>query len=241
MMPAAPSLGNPFSLGDVMSDDLKCVALMSFPRCIYSDMLDLTVNAVKQNGFDYKIMHGAYWHQCMQNMLEEALEDGYDWACTIDGDTAFTPYHLGGLKERLGDHPEIDALAALQLKRHSEETLMTIKGDYDGTISVPMHDGPIKVNTAHFGLTLFRMESFRDLPKPWFLGAPNSAGSYRDNGRTDADIAFWHVWGAHGRSLYVDPDVRIGHMQLIVSDVDELGNARHRLIHKWRQQEMPAA
>ena len=92
---------------------------------------------------------------------------------------------------------------------------------------------PLKVTTAHFGLTLLRMEHFKDLPKPWFKGEPDKDGGWGDD-RLDDDIWFWHIWRKAGRTVYMAPRVRIGHLELIVSEFDDDFQHRQISMPDWR-------
>ena len=168
----------------------------------------------------------------MQDGLEDMQKKGVDWVLCLDYDTVFTKYHVDTLMGHLGDNPEIDAVAALQTRRRHKEPLLSIDG---GATSVAVDGRPIKVETAHFGLTLLRTECLADVEKPWFNAVPNDAGEWGD-GRIDDDIWFWRQWSKAGKTLYVAPDVRIGHLEMMVSQFDK--NMVHELITmpEWRDQ-----
>ena len=86
--------------------------------------------------------------------------------------------------------------------------------DYDGY--------PIKVDTAHFGLTVINLAKLAETPKPWFFCKPDPYGSWGD-GRVDSDVWFWHQWREAGNSIYIDPETRIGHVEeMVVFHNDDL-------------------
>jgi hypothetical protein len=175
--------------------------------------------------------NGVFWGQCMQRSFEKALASGVDWLLCIDYDSMITAQHVDALLGHFGENPEIDALAALQCRRGNEESpLMTVMGQ----TGIEVDGQPIKVTTAHFGLTLIRAECLRDVPKPWFKTEPDAKGEYGKD-RLDDDIWFWHQWRLAGKNIYVAPDVRIGHLQLMVSEFDEHMQPRHVHITDWRK------
>ena len=107
--------------------------------------------------------------------------------------------------------------------------MMTRKGETETEIDW----SPLQVDTAHFGMTLIRLDELRTIPMPWFVDVPSASGSWRDDDRIDWDIYFWHKWKEHGKTLYVAPDVRIGHLEVMVSELDEQLKFRQRHIADW--------
>jgi hypothetical protein len=73
------------------------------------------------------------------------------------------------------------------------------------------------VMTGHFGMTMIRVESLLSLPHPWFIAKPDASGRWCGPEKVDADVAFWLKWREHGRSLYLAPQVAIGHLQEVVT------------------------
>lgn len=212
-------------------EDIKILGVMSVPRVGWNDAWMSINRALNPLRIPVETFNGVFWGQCMQRSFEKALNSGVDWLLCIDYDSMITAQHVDQLLGHFGENPEIDALAALQCRRGNEETpLMTAMGktgiDVDGR--------PIKVTTAHFGLTLIRTECLRDLPKPWFKAEPDSKGEWGKD-KLDDDIWFWHQWRLAGKTIYVAPDVRIGHLQLMVSEFDEHMQPRHVHVTDWRK------
>ena len=211
---------------------VKISALMSIPRVAWADHWGCVQEALYPFGIPVQRFYGAFWGHCMQRGLNDAQEKGVDWVLCLDYDTVFTKYHLDTLMGHLGNNPEIDAIASLQSRRRHKEPLMTVG---DGDTSVAVDGRPIKANTAHFGLTLLRMECLKDVEKPWFKAEPNDEGEWGD-GHIDDDIWFWNQWRKAGKTLYVAPDVRIGHLEMMVSQFNE--SLEHELVTmpEWREQ-----
>lgn len=210
---------------------VNILAVMSVPRVGWNDAWMSINRALNPLKIPVETFNGVFWGQCMQRSFEKALASGVDWLLCIDYDSMITADHVDRLLGHFGENPEIDALAALQCRRGNGETpLLTVAGK--GGVEV---DGrPIKVTTAHFGLTLIRTECLRDLPKPWFFTQPDGSGEYGKD-RLDDDIWFWHQWRLAGKTIYVAPDVRIGHLQLMVSEFDEHMQPRHVHVTDWRK------
>jgi hypothetical protein len=133
--------------------------------------------------------------------------------------------------ETFGNNTGIDALAALQVRRNGENPLMTC-GKSTG---IQTDFTPILVTTAHFGLTLIRTSDLRDVAKPWFKSEPDEQGEWGSD-RMDDDIWFWHQWRASGKNIYVDPKVRIGHVEETVSYFGEDLTARRTSVPQWREE-----
>lgn len=223
--------------------EIKMAAVLSAPTCGWNSHWGCVQEALGVRGIPVRLGGGAYWHQTMQTLLEDAVNDGLDWVLTLDYDSIFTAAHVQRLIDTMANNPYIDALAALQVRRGTIECPLLNVGD--GKSEVEFNGQPVKVRSAHFGLTLFRCNKLAALPKPWFIGKPGPSGSY-DNERTDADIAFWLHWEANGNTCYVDPECSIGHLQPMVAEFQQVerdGKAwlepRHVHVHEYRSRTKP--
>ena len=212
--------------------DIKICAVMSIPRVGWNDAWGQVMEALAPLRIPVRRFNGAFWGQCMQRAFNDCVKDGVDWILTIDYDSMFTAEHVDQLLGMLGSHPEIDALAALQQRRGQPFPLMT-KGCE--SVSAVTND-PLKVTTAHFGLTLIRVEDLLEVPKPWFYGQPDSNCEWEMGGdKLDDDIWFWHQWKKAGKTLYVDPNCRIGHLELMVAEFTHEMQPRHVYVPEWRE------
>lgn len=212
--------------------DVKICAVMSIPRVGFNDNWGCILEALRPYKIPMRRFTGAYWEQCMTRVLEDCVKDGVDWVITIDYDSIFTAKHLDGLMHNLGRNPKIDAICALQVKRQADTALCSLTGQVSTGVCVD----PIKVDTAHFGLTVIRLEALKEIPKPWFVGDPGPTLNWGE-GRIDADIHFWNQWKDAGKTVYMDPTCRIGHMELVVSEFDERMNKRQLYVSEWRKGE----
>lgn len=209
----------------------KIKGIMSLPRVGWNDAWHSIASALRPLSIPVETFNGVFWGQCMQRAFEQALAEEIDWILCIDYDSMITAEHVAALLRIASDNPHIDALAPLQARRgHESAPLMTIAG----TTQLEVTGEPIKVATAHFGLTLVRAAALRDVAKPWFKSEPDANGEWSDD-KFDDDIWFWHQWRKAGKNIYVAPDVRIGHLQLMVSEFDDDMQPRHVHVNEWRK------
>ena len=223
---------------------LRIVSVMSVPMCGWNPHWECHHAALRPLGLVKQITtYGAWWDHGICNAFEDILDYQVpvDWVLTMDYDSMFTADQVSRLCRTFGENPHIDALSCLQPRRggfNEEETpLMTVEAKSDTVIEFT--DQPIKAATAHFGLTLFRVESIRKMPRPMMIHRPDPNGSYRTKARLDPDMYFWHKWNECGNTLYVDPLVSIGHLQAMVAELlpDDDGHLRTKHCHvmDWRK------
>jgi hypothetical protein len=164
----------------------------------------------------------------MQKMLEQSIEAGVDVAVTVDGDSVFTAADLMQVVQTLVN-TEADAVSCFQARRGDAVVLTSLR---DGN-KLEIGDEPIRVATAHFGLTAIDLHKLKNVPKPWFICTADERGEFGD-GRTDDDIHFWRQWEKAGNSLYLDPKVRIGHLEeMIVIHDPTTFEPKHIYPNQW--------
>lgn len=207
---------------------IKIKGVMSIPRIGWNDGGAAIESTLRPFGIQCERFNGVFWGQCMQRAFESAVAEGVDWILTFDYDSMPLPKHLNHMLGVFGERSDIDALAPLQMRRGQEYPLFT----QAGTKELEITGEPIKVHTAHFGMTLLRVEALKKLPKPWFVSKPDANGEWGDD-RQDDDIWFWHQWRLAGNTVYVDPEARIGHLELMVSEYDEEMQPKHIHIGDW--------
>lgn len=215
---------------------MTVVALMTAPRYELVWARNIIQHSLRRLGINLRVSEGVFYGQCMQRMLEELCETDIEVALTIDFDSVFTSEDVMRLFSDLATYEEIDAVAALQAKRgRSEPLLCPIESD--GKIETKGE--PFQVRTAHFGLTAIRLDSLRDLPKPWFWSTPDKDGGWETN-KLDDDIYFWRNWERGGRTIFVDPEVRIGHVVEMVASYGADMQPRFQYTSEWREENIPS-
>lgn len=229
---------------------IQMVAVMSVPMCGWNPHWECHSLALRPFGIaDTVITYGAWWDHGICNAFEDILEreSPVDWILTMDYDSMFTLEHVNKLRQTFGDNPHIDALTVIQPRRGDEETAIIgfDAADDDGSGVIEFTDQPIKCASAHFGLTLFRVEALRRMPKPYMVHQPDPNGSYRTKARLDPDMYFWHKWKECGNTLYVDPTICIGHLQPMVAEMhrddDGFLKTRHVHVFDWRKRRLGGA
>lgn len=77
----------------------------------------------------------------------------------------------------------------------------------------------------------------RGMARARFLQIPDSDGGYRGDDRVNSDIYFWRRWRGAGNNIYIDPSVRIGHIEATVAGFDEDLNINHVHWVTWKHNE----
>ncbi len=196
---------------------------MTAPRLGFMDNQMCALQAFIPLGIEMRQSRGVFWGQCLTRVIEDVIAiDGCKYVLTLDYDTVFTREDVLRLYAMMEAHPEVDALAAMQMRRNMRSPLLTF-GPVEGgqaqevAVDVETLSSPLmQARTAHFGLTMFRASAFADLPKPWFLAKPDGEGRWGDE-KCDEDIHFWLQWEKAGKSLYIANRVVVGHMELMVT------------------------
>ena len=126
--------------------------------------------------------------------------------------------------------------------REKKTLLMTVPGDNGQNASqVPysVFDADLMpLNTGHFGLTILRASSFAKMQKPWFIGKPDSQGSWNTD-KIDEDCVFWLQWKQAGNTLMSANKVVVGHLQLLVTWPDKQMSPLHQNISDYNKTGKP--
>lgn len=186
--------------------------------------------ALKKLKIPLTVSGGVYYGQCMQKMFTELAKTDCEYVVTVDGDSIFTADQLQRMISIVAQEDDIDALAAMQVRR-GFGTLLGSMGD-GADRKLEWNGYPIKVKTAHFGLTVINLEKLRQTPKPWFVATPDSNGEWNDD-KVDDDVHFWLQWHAAGNSVYIDPGARIGHMEEMIATFNEKMQPVHVYPADW--------
>lgn len=214
------------------SKNVRVAALMTAPRyeAVYArNFIELAMKAL---GIPMTVSGGVYYGQCMQIMLEDLVGQEVDYALTIDFDSMFTPEHVQRLLNLIASHDHIDAITAVQPKRGCG-TILASMGQNKET-SVEWNGNPIKVTSAHFGLTVIDLKKLATVPKPWFVSQPDANGQW-GNDKLDDDVWFWKQWFEAGNSVYVDPGCRLGHLEEMVTVYSPTMELQHLYPKDWSE------
>lgn len=194
-------------------------AIISMPRVGFMET-QAAIAELRAHGLDVSRCYGVFWEQGMSRGIASAIKDGFRYALTMDYDSVFTWDDVQELYRLMESHPEADAMCAVQSRREFGHPLFW-RYDKDGKPVEQFKKSELDadlmpITVGHFGLTMLRLEKFDGLSKPWMQNQPNKDGDWED-GRKDADWAFWLKWNKEGRTLYSANRVVIGHIEYVVS------------------------
>jgi SAM-dependent methyltransferase len=207
----------------------KVAAVISMPRLGFNDFWECCVSDLK-NFMPIRRITGAYWDSNLTQAIEEVMaEHDPEWVLTCDYDTVFDADHLMCLLDLAMRHPEADAIAPLQVARWHDSPMMRVKNP-DGSLATHIdreyftNNELVRIDDAHFGLTLLRASKLKVLDKPWMQRLyPEIHGE-----PCDPDMQFWRHWKAAGNTLYAAMRVPIGHCELMVRWADVNMEAIHQ-------------
>jgi len=191
------------------------LAVLSCPRFGPMIHMQCAMGAFSFLRIGFHMGQGAYWSHTLSTLIEKCLAARTcRYVLTTDYDTIFTAQDILELYRLMEALPEWDALMSLQQKRQADEILA---GMYDSNdkmrssfYAAEFDQHVTKAKHGHFGLTMFRADKLRELPKPWMTETPDPDGGWND-GRVDPDIDFWRTWKKAGNTLGLANRVVIGH------------------------------
>lgn len=198
---------------------VKIAAVMSLPRITFTENMLCAVSVFPSLGISLDRATGAFWHNGLTKMLEKYIET-HDYIITVDYDTYFTREQVIELLKLAGRNPDVAAIVPIQTHREKDTMLMSFPSpegvDRDEYILEQFEKDLATITTGHFGLTVLNCEYLRQLEKPWFQPIPGPDGGWNE-GRIDADIYFWKKMEAAGMKVCLAPQIKIGHLQQMVT------------------------
>lgn len=220
--------------------------VMSLPRLGFQETtacMMASVNGIGLPNSHVILRQGVFWGQTMTAAIRQTLAlPNVKYIYTVDYDSVFTAAQMMELYYLAEDYPEADAICGTQVGRDRDTVLMTIRGsdgkNKPGVLRSEVESDLLKVNTAHFGLTILRAEKFATLKKPWFLHHPDENGEWEE-GRIDEDIHFWRNWEACGNTVYQANNVRLGHMQQMITWPNDELQPVHQYLGDYRKHGPP--
>lgn len=157
-------------------------------------------------GVTFDSFGGAYTDLGFERAIGRAHSTGREFILVTDYDTVWEPDDVLRLVVLADLHPDADCIAAMQMRRGIHHILFSDR-TRNHTHSTFVGD-IVPVESAHFGLTLFRSSAFDEFPMPWFRHRDTEDGKV-----VEADMSFWEKWRESGRSLFLARHVPVGHME----------------------------
>lgn len=147
----------------------------------------------------------------------------YDYIMWIDSDQVFDPEHFEKLLKRMEINKDISILSGIY-KYYPGDRISAIKRGKssiknrteDGQLtpaSIKDKHEPIEVDISGMGFMLVRQGVFEKLNYPWFSQLEKAK---EDENYAGEDTAFCHRAKERGFSVYIDPEVIIGHEKPII-------------------------
>lgn len=220
------------------------MVVMSAPRLTFTDSAACVLSVVTRMGVPTIVGQGAFWSHSLSDVMQDAIGRGAQYILTVDYDTIFTLDDVKTLCNLMLDHPEVDAVCGLQMKRNCDKVLLAVDeppqpGEQVVRVDVERFEQDLmRLGSGHFGLTLFRVSALRKLSKPWFLECPDEHGEWGPK-KTDPDIYFWREWQKAGLTLFQANRVVLGHLQLLVTWPDQQMKPIHQYLPDYRSNGKP--
>ena len=220
----------------------KVAAVMSVPRLGFQDNMTCAFEALQSLRIPELSVQGAFWGQCLERGIQQAIDGGVDLVVTIDYDTVFSKADLEQLLRLALVHPEAAAIVPVQKGRGTFPILMSMKTRSGQNRSqIPTTDlapETVPIASGHFGLTVLRTEHLLEIPHPWFWDQPNADGMWGE-GRVDADIWFWKQLEKYHKPALLACRVPVGHIEAMVTWPDTAMQPLYQHTGDWRDKGKP--
>lgn len=222
----------------------KIVALMSCPRLGWTDNFRCAQSVFMSLGIGMLVDSGVFWGQGLSRLMKLCADKGIQYVVTLDYDSIFTREHVARLYQLMNENPDIDAIVPVQVKRESNSSMFTMRRDSDelellDTAKAEEFMKPLTlIVTGHFGLTIIRTSSLAKLHKPWFKSEPDVNGEW-EQGHIDEDIYFWLNGFSVGWKVCLANEVRIGHLQRIITWPKSDFTPQFQYISGWQNSGQP--
>jgi hypothetical protein len=221
----------------------KIVAIMSCPRLGWTDNFKCAQTVFMSLGIGMLVDSGVFWGQGLSRLLKLCAEREIEYVITLDYDSIFNKEHVARLYQLMTENPDVDAIVPVQVKREANASMFTMWTDSDkfGVLSVKADEfmRPLtKIATGHFGLTIIRTSSLAKLHKPWMKAIPDLNGEW-EAGHIDEDIYFWLNAMSVGWNVCLANEVRIGHLQRIITWPKPDFTPMFQYISGWQEKGQP--
>lgn len=218
-----------------MNELPKIIACMSLPRVGWNDAWGCIHSALAPWSIPILEHNSVFWAEGLSRLFNIAIDEGAEWILTVDYDSLFTRKNVAMLIGMMERFPEWDAITVLQAQREHHKPLGCVRDEN-------CRGRLLKAESAHFGLTMLRVDALLRTAKPWLMNHPNKAGDW-GAGRCDADLWFWNQWRKAGNTVAIDMNNRIGHLEVVCVDfVDSIDGDKIDLVprftapHVWRKE-----
>jgi len=195
---------------------VRVLAALSCPRLGFTDQMFIATQLVKMN-IELRKHSGAFWEQSLSQLLYQAVDEDFDFVLTLDYDTIFRPTDVWYMLNLMVNEPKASAIFPVQYRREADQLLLGVREHKDGTIQAnSLADHLVPATVGHFGCTFIRVADLKRMPHPWLHSKPGPTGKW-DDGRVDADVAFWNNLRACGFKMFCATRCVVGHLQQMIT------------------------
>ncbi len=217
---AMPASGTPATqIASEPTKPMKVAAAMTVPRLGFQDNMFCALEALVPLGINLYKTQGAFWGQSLELAMMRQIDEGAEAILTLDYDTVFTQEDVAELIRLMKEHPEATAIAPLQSGRGGMLPLVSLKtrsGQMVDRAPRETFDAELtRIHSAHYGLTLFRVDDLLKIPHPWFRAQPDRDGRWGSS-KVDADIWLWKLMEDLDMILYSANRIVVGHLDLVL-------------------------
>lgn len=178
----------------------------------------------------------AYFEKSLERTFDDLIEQGYEWALCIDGDSVFTAADVARLCIYAKRLPDAGAFIPMQAKRGGKGLLVSV--DSEDSASEMGTADLVPAVQGHFGLTLVNLKRVAELPRPWFHHQPDADGRWSD-GAVDADIVFWRSLHKSGAPLWCANRIQVGHIEEVIAWTGRDNQTHYQQVTEWAMQGRP--
>lgn len=172
------------------------------------------LNKLKDEGdIDFKLSMqiGGYKQQSMNNIVKEALEQGFDYFMSIDCDMIFPPDGIIRLldadKDIIGANYSVRGNA---VNGNPREAVVKVADKNGKLLNLQLNALPkqsFRCFSVGNGFTLYKTSVFEKIPEPWFEARENEDGDF-----STEDVHFMAKANKAGIEVWCNPKIHMGHI-----------------------------
>lgn len=167
------------------------------------------IDMIKNTPYETEVIfqEGIFIHQNQNNIVDYAVEKGFDYVFFVEHDMVFEPDIL---KKLLKDNKDI--ICANYNHRSEPQCSMVYglndKGELIGFNNKEIPTETFKCGAIPTGLTLIKTSIFEKLKKPYFFYKYNDEGIMESS----QDVYFCQKAREAGFDIWCNPNIQVGHL-----------------------------
>ena len=154
---------------------------------------------------------GVAYNRAIEQILAHPDLSTWEYILTVEHDNLMPSDGLIKLIKRMDEHPELSCIGGLYWTK-GEGGVPQIWGDPNDPVvnfrpQPPRAGELVECVGTGMGFNLFRLDMFKNLPKPWFETKCSAEGVGTQ------DLSFWGEARKHGHRCAIDCNVLVGHLE----------------------------